>query len=94
MIGESSFKPAANPIQLPNLTIKISNLFIKSSSLCDSLGSVDKRAEQNCLVNHHNPHIILGQESRLGPFHLVKSSLRDLCLSAWIESWAVVASSS
>ena len=34
---------------------------------CDSLRSVDKRAELNCLVNHHNPHIILGQESRLGP---------------------------
>ena len=34
---------------------------------CDSLRSVDKRAELNCLVNHHNLHIILGQESRLGP---------------------------
>ena len=34
---------------------------------CDSLRSVDKRAEQSCLVNHHNPHIILCRESRLGP---------------------------
>ena len=34
---------------------------------CDSLRSVDKRAELSCLVNHHNPHIIFGQESRLGP---------------------------
>ena len=34
---------------------------------CDSLRSIDKRAELNCLVNIHNPHIILGQESRLGP---------------------------
>ena len=34
---------------------------------CDSVRSVDKRAELNCLVNHHNPHVILGQESRLGP---------------------------
>ena len=33
----------------------------------DSLGRDDKRAELNCLVNHHNPHIILGQETRLGP---------------------------
>ena len=28
---------------------------------------VAKRAELSCLVNHHNPHIILGQESRLSP---------------------------
>ena len=34
---------------------------------CDSLRSIDKRAELKCLVNHHNPHIILDQESRLGP---------------------------
>ena len=34
---------------------------------CDSLGSVDRRAELNCLFNHHNPHIILGQKSTLGP---------------------------
>ena len=34
---------------------------------CDSLSSIDKRAELNCLVNHYNPHIILGPESRLGP---------------------------
>ena len=34
---------------------------------CDSLRSVDKRAELNCLVIYHNPHIILGLESRLGP---------------------------
>ena len=34
---------------------------------CDSLKSVDKRAELSCLVNHHYPNIILGQESRLGP---------------------------
>ena len=33
---------------------------------CDSLRSVDKRAELNCLVNHHNRHIILCQESGLG----------------------------
>ena len=26
-----------------------------------------KRTELNCLVNHHNPHIILGHESMLGP---------------------------
>ena len=34
--------------------------------ICDRLRNVDKRAELNCLVNHLNPHIILGQESRLG----------------------------
>ena len=34
---------------------------------CDSLRSVGKGAELNCLVNHHNPHIILGQVSRMGP---------------------------
>ena len=34
---------------------------------CDSIRNVDRHAELNCLVNHHNPHIILGQASRLGP---------------------------
>ena len=34
---------------------------------CDRLRSVDKRAELNCLVDHHNPLIILGQASRFGP---------------------------
>ena len=32
---------------------------------CDSLRSVEKHAELNCFVSHHNPHVILGQESRL-----------------------------
>ena len=35
---------------------------------CDSLRSVDKRAELYCLFNHHNLHIIFCQESRLGPY--------------------------
>ena len=34
---------------------------------CDGLRSIEKHAELNCLVNHHNPHIYIGQESRLGP---------------------------
>ena len=34
---------------------------------CDSLRSIDKCAELNCLANNHNSHIILGQKSRLGP---------------------------
>ena len=34
---------------------------------CDSLRCVDKCTEPNCLVNNHNPNIILGKESRLGP---------------------------
>ena len=59
------------PPQLQNVAIKISNLFSEMLKFmcinCDSLRSVEKRAELNCLVNHHNPHIILGQESRLGP---------------------------
>ena len=71
MIRESYFKPAPNTTSTP----KCNNKYIKSickklKFMCinyDSLRSVDKRAELNCLVNHHNPHIILGQESRLGP---------------------------
>ena len=71
MIRESSFKPAPNPTPTP----KCNNKNIKSISKrlkimcinCDSLRSVDRHAELNCLVNHHNPHIILGQESRFCP---------------------------
>ena len=33
---------------------------------CDSLRSVDMHAELSCLVNHHNPRIILSLKSRLG----------------------------
>ena len=58
------------PPQLQNVTIKISNLFQKNLKImcinCYSLRSVDKHAELNCLVNHHNLHIILGRDSRLG----------------------------
>ena len=35
--------------------------------ICYSLRNVDKGAELNCLVNHHDPYIVLGQESRLVP---------------------------
>ena len=71
MIRESSFKPAPNATSTP----KCNNKNIKSISKklkimcinCDSLRSIDKRAKLNCLVNHHNPHIILGQEYRLDP---------------------------
>ena len=71
MIRESSFKPAPNATSTPkcnNKDIKSISKKLKSICInCDSLRSVDKRAELDCLVNHHNPHIILGQESRLGP---------------------------
>ena len=71
MIREGSFKPAPNATSTPkynneNLKFISKNLKIFCIN-CDSLRSVDKRAELNCLVNHHNPHIILGQEYRLGP---------------------------
>ena len=41
-------------------------LRIMCLNACDSLRSVDTRAELNCLVNHHNLHIISCQECRLG----------------------------
>ena len=71
MIREGSFKPAPNATS----TLKCNNKNIKSISKnlkimcinCDSLRSIDKCVELNCLVDHHNPHIILDQESRLGP---------------------------
>ena len=34
MIGESSFKPDSNATSTTKLTIKISNLFLKTSKLC------------------------------------------------------------
>ena len=71
MIRESSFKPAPNATSTPkcnNENIKPIYKKLKIMCInCDSLRSVDKCAELNCLVNHHNPHIILGQESRLCP---------------------------
>ena len=71
MISEGSFNPAPNATSTPkcnNKNISISkNLKIMCIN-CDILRSVDKRAELSCLVNHHNPHIILGQESRLAPY--------------------------
>ena len=71
MIWESSFKPAPNATSTPkccNKNIKSISKRLKSMCInCDNLRSVEKRAELNCSVNHHNPHIILGQESRLGP---------------------------
>ena len=56
---------------------------------CDSVRSIDERAELSCLFN--NLHTILGW---VQIFHLVKPSLKDLNLSTGIKSWAVVASSS
>ena len=71
MIWESSFKPAPNATSTPkccNKNIKSISKRLKRMCInCDNLRSVEKRAELNCSVNHHNPHIILGQESRLGP---------------------------
>ena len=37
---------------------------------CNSLQSVNKRAELISLLEQHDPHIILGQESKLGDEHL------------------------
>jgi hypothetical protein len=36
---------------------------------CNSLVSIGKRAEFQSLIDKHQPHIILGQESKLGPEH-------------------------
>ena len=71
MIRESSFKPAPNSTSTPKCNNKNTKSISKKLKImcinCNSLRSVDKRAELNCLVNHHNPHVILGQESRLCP---------------------------
>ena len=63
VIGGSSFKPTPNTtsnLKCNNKNIKsiLKNLKIMCINL-DSLRSVDKRAELNCLVNHHNPHIYI-----------------------------------
>ena len=67
----SSFKPAPNATKSPKCKIKNIKSVSKKLKImcinCDSLRRADKRAELNCLVNRHNPHIILDQESRLGP---------------------------
>ena len=36
---------------------------------CDSMQSLGKRAELQAIIENHNPHIILGQESKLGSEH-------------------------
>ena len=70
MIRESSFKPAPNAtstLKCNHENIKFISEALKIMSInCDSLRSVGRRTELNCLVNHHNPYIILGQESSLG----------------------------
>ena len=69
MIRERSFKPAPNATSTPKCNNKNIKFIVKNLKImcinCDSL-SADRCAELNCLVNHHNPHIILGQECRLG----------------------------
>ena len=69
MIRESSFKPAQIATSTPRCNNKNIESILKYLKImcinCDSLRSIDKRAELNCLVNHHIPHIVLGQESRL-----------------------------
>lgn len=37
---------------------------------CNSMQSLGKRAELQALIEDHQPHVILGQESKLGPEHL------------------------
>ena len=96
---ESSFKPAPNATSTPKCNNKnITSISKKLKFMCincDSLRSVDKRAELNCLVNHHNPHIILGQESRLGPdIPSCEVFPKGFKSFHWIESWVVVVSSS
>ena len=93
------FKPAPNATLTPKCSNKnIKSIYKKLKIMCincDSLRSVDKHAELNCLVNHHNPHVMLGQESRLTPYvPSCEVFPKGSEFSAGIESWAVVASSS
>ena len=36
---------------------------------CNIIQSLDKRSELSALIDLHNPHIMLGQESKIGPVH-------------------------
>ena len=37
---------------------------------CNSIQSIGKRAELQALIEDHNTHVTLAQESKLGPEHL------------------------
>ena len=61
MMERSSFKLAQNATSTPTCkNINIKSISENLKIMCinyDSLRSIDKRAELNCLVNHHNSHI-------------------------------------
>ena len=42
---------------------------------CISIQSIGKRAELEALIEDHNPHVMLGQESKLGLEHLTSEVL-------------------
>ena len=68
----TSFRPAPYASSTPKDTKSLrniaKNLRIMSVN-CNSLQSFDKRADLQALIDKHNPNIILGQESKLGPEH-------------------------
>ena len=67
------FRPAPNatssPKQKPGNLTQIANKVRVMSVNCNSIQSLDKRSELSALIDLHNPHIILGQESKIGPVH-------------------------
>ena len=67
------FRPAPNatssPKQKPRNLRQIANTLRVMSVNCNSIKSLDKRSELSALIDLHNPHIILGQESKIGPEH-------------------------
>ena len=67
------FRPAPNatssPKQKPGNLRQIANKLRVMSVNCNSIQSLDKRSELSALIDLHNPHIILGQESKIGPVH-------------------------
>lgn len=70
----SSFKPAPFSTSSPDRSWirnpKEARRGLKVMSInCNSIVSVGKRAEFQSLIQKHQPHVILGQESKLGPEH-------------------------
>ena len=67
------FRPALNatpsPKQKPGNLRQIANKLRVMSVNCNSIQSLDKRSELSALIDLHNTHIILGEESKIGPVH-------------------------
>ena len=75
ILSLSSFRPAPNATSSPirtrrhNTRQDVGKLGVMTVN-CNSLQSLNKRSDLLALIDLHQPDIILGQESKLGPEHL------------------------